>query len=228
LESRIHERFPGAGLEKVCAELVEIARHTGERSREIARPHAGLRAGGIVFVLLAAATLAFVGARIFASTKATDDLAATIQAIDAGFSLIVVMGGVVFFVFSLEQRAKRRGALRALHELRSIVHVIDMHQLTKDPVSEVTVSAPPTASSPKRTLTPFQLMRYLDYCSEMLSLTAKVAALYAQSFPDPIVTEAVNDLERTAASISQKVWQKINIQQRGLQSDAQPEGLSRG
>jgi hypothetical protein len=100
-----------------------------------------------------------------------------------------------------------------LHELRSIIHVIDMHQLTKDPGADASVSTP-TASSPKRTLDNHQLVRYLDYCSEMLSLTAKVAALYAQSFPDPVVTEAVNDLERTAASLSQKIWQKINILER--------------
>ena len=50
----------------------------------------------------------------------------------------------------------------------------------------------------------------------MLSLTAKVAVLYSQSFPDPIVTEAVNDLERTSASLSQKIWQKISITERAL------------
>lgn len=224
LERRIRERFPGAGLGYVCAELVQIARHTRERSRQIGRPRIGLRVGGVLVVLAAISTLSFIGAQVFASTKASDDLAATIQGIDAAFSLIVLMGGVVFFIFSLEQRSKRSRALKALHELRSIIHVIDMHQLTKDPVSEVTVSSP-TPSSPKRTLTPFQLMRYLDYCSEMLSLTAKVAALYAQSFPDPVVTEAVNDLERTAASISQKIWQKINIQQRTSESGVQDEVL---
>jgi hypothetical protein len=34
---------------------------------------------------------------------------------------------------TIETRVKRRRALRAIHELRSIAHVIDMHQLTKDP-----------------------------------------------------------------------------------------------
>jgi len=40
-------------------------------------------------------------------------------------------------------------------------------------------------------MTPFELGRYLDYCSEMLSLTGKVAALYAQDLDDPVVVEAV-------------------------------------
>jgi hypothetical protein len=60
-------------------------------------------------------------------------------------------------------------------------------------------------------MTPFELVRYLDYCSELLSLTTKVSALYAQSFPDPIVTDAVSDLERVASNLSQKIWQKITI-----------------
>ena len=47
----------------------------------------------------------------------------------------------------------------------------------------------------------------------MLSLTAKVAVLYAQSFPDTEVTEAVSDIERIAAGLSQKIWQKIMILQ---------------
>jgi hypothetical protein len=34
-------------------------------------------------------------------------------------------------------------------------------------------------------MSPFELTRYLDYCSEMLSLTSKLAAVYAQNLPDP-------------------------------------------
>jgi hypothetical protein len=76
--------------------------------------------------------------------------------------------------------------------------------------------------SPDRPITPYELARYLDYCSEMLSPTAKVAVLYAQSFPDPIVTEAVNDIERTSASLGQKIWQKINIVERVLDRTRAP------
>jgi hypothetical protein len=43
-----------------------------------------------------------------------------------------------------------------------------MHQLTKDPGGIVGARADATPSSPKRTLSPLLLARYLDYCSEML------------------------------------------------------------
>jgi hypothetical protein len=85
-----------------------------------------------------------------------------------------------------------------------------MHQLTKDPSAVVSVAGK-TPSSPARTLSPFEVTRYLDYCSEMLSLTSKVAVLYAQAFPDPVVTDAVSDIERITVGLSQKIWQKIMI-----------------
>ena len=99
-----------------------------------------------------------------------------------------------------------------MHQLRSLVHVIDMHQLTKDP-SLVLGGEHDTAASPKRKMTAFELGRYLDYSSEMLSLAGKVAALYAQDLDDPVVVEAVNDIEMLATNLSRKIWQKIAILQ---------------
>lgn len=210
LESRIRERFPDSGLRKVCCELLEIARETDARSARIARPRVSLRFLLALLVCAAAALLAYVGFRILANTRAGNDLFSTLQGIDSGFNILVLLGAILFFMWSIEERLKRGRILAELHKLRSIVHVIDMHQLTKDPATGASVTHA-TPSSPKRDLTPFELTRYLDYCTEMLSLAAKVAVLYAQTFPDPVVTEAVNDLERTSSSLSQNIWQKINI-----------------
>ncbi len=60
-------------------------------------------------------------------------------------------------------------------------------------------------------MTKYELTRYLDYCSEMQSLTGKLAALYAQNLPDPVIIDAVNDIEELTANFSRKVWQKISI-----------------
>jgi type VI protein secretion system component VasF len=218
LTRRIEERFPGAGLAKVSAELSDIASQTTARVAAIAKPAIFTRAAITALVLAGAATLAFLGYKILVNTKASDDLFSTLQGIDAGFNIIVLMGATLYFLYSLEERQKRARALKALHELRSVVHVIDMHQLTKDPASTAHVSSP-TPSSPKRDMTAFELTRYLDYCSEMLSLTAKIAVLYAQSFPEPVVTDVVNDIERVAASLAQKIWQKIMIIESGIQHE---------
>lgn len=212
LERRIGERFPTAGLAQVCAELTTIAReHTAIASR-IGRPNMLLRASVLALIAACLLLLVKVAGLIDFSKTSADNVYTVLQGIEATMNILVLMGAAVLFLTTFEERLKRRRALAALNELRSIAHVIDMHQLTKDP-SSVAGTGPATASSPSRTMTPFLLSRYLDYCSEMLSLTAKVAALYAQSFPDPVVGNAVNDLEQVTTNLSQKIWQKINIVQ---------------
>lgn len=57
----------------------------------------------------------------------------------------------------------------------------------------------------------FELSRYLDYCSELLSLTGKVAALYVQDFQDPVVLAAVNEIEELTTGLSRKIWQKLMV-----------------
>jgi hypothetical protein len=213
LQQRITERFPGAGLGGVCAELKAIAQHNSERAEAIGRRNIWLRA--LVFALLVGGLwlLVRIAMLISVSTSATaDNVYSVLQGVEAAMNIIVLMGATLFFLITIEDRLKRRRALTALHELRSIVHVIDMHQLTKDPSMDFNIRSD-TPSSPRRTLTRFEVTRYLDYCSEMLSLTSKVAALYAQVFPDPVVTDAVSDIERITSGLSQKIWQKIMILQ---------------
>ncbi len=52
------------------------------------------------------------------------------------------------------------------------------------------------------------LERYLDYCSEMLSLTGKLAALFAQSCRDPEVVAGAGDIEQLTTALSRKIRQK--------------------
>jgi hypothetical protein len=60
-------------------------------------------------------------------------------------------------------------------------------------------------------MTPFEHNRYLDYCSEMLALVGKIAALYVQTFPDERAVSAVNDVEELTSGLSRKIWQKIMV-----------------
>ena len=123
-------------------------------------------------------------------------------------NLLLLFGGAIWFLLSVETRWKRGEVLAALHELRSMAHVVDMHQLTKDPT---TLLSAPTASSPKREMNEFQLTRYLEYCAEMLALIGKLAALYAERVRDGVVVDAVNDIENLTTSLGRKIWQKITI-----------------
>jgi hypothetical protein len=210
LVARIFERFGDCGLYRVCAQLHAVAKEDTRRAVSIGRSYIGLRA--LVFATIAAgvAVLGWMLTRID-FTNAADNVSSAAQGIEAAANLTILTGAAILSLLKLEERLKRRRALGALHELRSIVHVIDMHQLTKDP-SKFVVRAN-TPSSPPLQLNKFQMTRYLDYCSEMLSLTSKVAVLFGQSLEDRAVAEVVSDIERVSAGLSQKIWQKIMILQ---------------
>jgi hypothetical protein len=209
LARRVDERFPGSGLGRVAAELVVMAGESAERARWIARPNLWLRAGvGLLVVAAIAGGVGLVRSLDLRMAFA-DNLSDALQGLEAGVNELVLLGVAVFFLFTLEGRLKRARALAALHELRSIAHIIDMHQLTKDP--ERLHSASDTASSPRRNLAPAELSRYLDYCSELLSIVSKVAAIYAEHFRDPVALSAVDELESLVSGLSRKIWQKIMI-----------------
>jgi hypothetical protein len=211
LVARIFERFGDCGLYRVCAQLHQIAKEDTRRAVSIGRSYMWLRA--LVFAILATglAALGWMVSLIDFTKTAADNVYSVAQGIEAAANLTVLTGAAMLSLLKLEERLKRRRALAALHELRSIVHVIDMHQLTKDP-SKFVVRAN-TLSSPPVLLNKFQMTRYLDYCSEMLSLTSKVAVLFGQSLDDRAVADVVSDIERVGAGLSQKIWQKIMILQ---------------
>jgi hypothetical protein len=209
LADRIDERFPNAGLSAVCRELTLIANDTMNRVAKLSKPIIPIRLC-VAMVLALGLGLAFYGAHLISVEQHSQELLALVSGLESIVNLILVVGTGVFVLTSFETRYKRHQAMGALHELRSIIHVIDMHQLTKDPVM---LDGARTKSSPEHNLTPFELVRYLDYCSEMLSLAGKLAALYAQDFNDGDVIEAASDIEQLATNLSQKVWQKITIVQ---------------
>lgn len=209
LERRIEERFPQSSLRNVARELVSLSGDLGIDAKRLAEPIWLLRGGVIAIIIGAGLIFAFVGTLV-SFESISDEALGSVQGIEAAINTIVFAGIAIYTLVTLEERIKRRRALDSLHALRSIIHIIDMHQLTKDPAASG-VDLLPTASSPKRTLTPGELKRYLDYCSELLSLTGKLAALYAQAINDAGVLEAVNDLETLSTNLSRKIWQKIML-----------------
>jgi hypothetical protein len=209
LSRRIGERFPESGLHAISLELLAFSSESSERVRRIERPHWPRRAAIVAAILGFAVIVLAVSAKLRV-TPTVPGISELAQGIEAAINDVVYLAVGIWFFVSLEARAKRKEALAALHELRSIVHIIDMHQLTKDP-EDVLGGGAPTASSPKRGLSRFELARYLDYCSELLSLASKLAALYVQQVNDSVVLAAVNDIEELAGNLSAKIWQKIMI-----------------
>jgi hypothetical protein len=209
LRMRIDERFPDSGLARLAGDLLDIADDMVARLEAISRPNLPIRAG---VALLLIAILLLLGKLVSGVRLQVmfSDFGAFLQALDAAKNVVIFLGAAVFFLLTAEARLRRRRALRSVRELRAVAHLVDMHQLTKDP-DRVNDRRAPTPSSPEVAMTPFEMSRYLDYCSELLSLTSKIAALYAQNFDDPVVLAAVDEVETLTTGLSSKVWQKIVV-----------------
>ena len=210
LRNRINERFPGSSLSKVVDELVAESRQAAATAQWLAIPVQWVRAvaGITVLLMLVAAigTLFMLNRNVELFSSVADFL----QGLDAAVNEIILIGAAIYFLVGWEARHKRARALRAIHVLRSMAHIIDMHQLTKDP-ERLSATGQDTPSSPQRKMSPFELTRYLDYCSEMLAILSKIAALYVQHFHDPVTLAAVDEVQDLTGGLSQKIWQKIMI-----------------
>lgn len=209
LQRRIGERFPGSGLSRVAEDLLAIARESAVRAEEFDRPNVPLR---VVIGSLVCGIVAFLVISIKSvqhTEHLLDDLSNFVQFLEAAIGGLVFIGAAILYLISLENRLKLARALNAIRELRALAHIVDMHQLTKDP--ERLLHGPSTPSSPKRQMTPFQLSRYLDYCIELLAVTGKIGALYVQNFPDREALAAVEQVETLTTGLSRSIWQKMMI-----------------
>lgn len=131
---RICERFPESGLSKVAEELLVVARESRAKIDQNRRPLWGIRTlAALAIVSLGAVAFVAVGASLEISPTVGGSLADLIQGGVAAVNALLLMAGAVYFLWNLEVHVKRRSALTSLHELRSIAHIVDMHQLTKDP-----------------------------------------------------------------------------------------------
>ncbi len=209
MRETVAERFPDSGLSKVAGEIQAISERAAALSEWLSEPHLPLRflAGVGIFGVITVVITALLTVKLRPTFSSISEF---FQGSAAAIDEVVFMGIAIVFLITLETRLKRQRALKAIHVLRSIAHIIDMHQLTKDPQR---IAGPQAANQTgtKRPLSPAELIRYLDYCSDLLALISKIAALYVQKFDDPVTLAAVNEVENLTNGLARKIWQKIVI-----------------
>ena len=212
LGGRIRARFADRGLPKAAAELRSAATEVSELGvhlrgrlrvlRWTARAASVLVALGMALVLIVAAR----DADLSGSVRSVDWVAL----VESTIQTLVFGGLTLLFLNALPDRLERRHLLRRLHRLRSLAHVIDMHQLTKDP-ERLRSDFEPTDATVAVDLTRAEMQHYLGYCSELLALVGKVAALCAEDSQDGLILETVSDIENLTNGMSRKIWQKISL-----------------
>lgn len=215
LEARIAARFPTRGLRQVAGDLavlidaVESGAHSTQGRVRVAR-----LASRVVMALVLAGTLVVIGFAFKDAVFGDEDqrvrsTLALLPLIETVINDVVFAGIAVFFLYSFPERVQRGRLLNLLHQLRSTAHIIDMHQLTKDP-EQLKKSFVPSAVSKPLELNRDEMERYLDYCSELLALVGKTAALCAEESRDDVVLDTVSTVETLCVGISRKIWQKIS------------------
>lgn len=212
---RITKVFPVSGLSEVSGELEETAILCFAEAEKIKRPLWGLRIAVAVAVLL----LLLLPVEVFLFLRFPmrfdnlDNFSDFMQATDAGFNVLVLLAGATLFLVSVENRVKRSRSLKVLHELRSLAHVVDMHQLSKDPVMDLASldDSPRLSDRPKAIQQAQDLWLYLSFCTDLLSVTGKLAACFAQSQTDRIVLDTINEIETISTALSRKIWQKMSL-----------------
>jgi hypothetical protein len=212
LQARIAARFPDRGLLAVAGELVGLTTQVTQVASEVRDRLRWVRiASRAAALLVLAATIAvFVLASRDAVRAGPDQSFEWVPLIESTINDLVFAGLALWFLYALPQRLVRGRLLELLHQLRSLAHIVDMHQLTKDP-ERLRSDFVPTDVSVVLDLDRGQMEHYLEYCSELLSLISKVAALCAEESQDALVLTTVSDLETLTTSMSRKVWQKISL-----------------
>jgi hypothetical protein len=216
LSQRISAEFPGRGLAKEAQELAKDAGSFVEEAESLSRKgitYFTIRLLAILGFGFWLGTTSLVLLRIWTLIEQKQenlDLFQSLQGIDSGIHIAVSAALAIFFVATLERRRKRRIAFNGLNSLLNFAHVIDSHQIDKDPTAFAS-GRPRAGVSSKLPLDPPELLRYLDYCSEMLSLVRRFAALYGQESGDSTIAESVDSIADLTSSLSNKIWQKITI-----------------
>jgi hypothetical protein len=206
---QIAARFPQSGLSQVGAEVVQVTREALVRAEKIRRPDLLLRGG---LILLAVVAVLGVAWEVRGQVDQIFTVERLLHFLDVTKGSAAYLAAIGLFLVTLEIRLKRRRALRAIHELRAMAHIIDMHQLAKDP--DLLDLRGGTVMVSGRPMDAASMGRYLGYCTELLALVSKVGQLYIQDFPDGIAVAAEDQFENLATGLSQKVWQKLMILER--------------
>ena len=213
LVMRITRRFPDRNLRHVAAELSGLVGEVSAQSSADRRRHRAITlacrvtAVAIVTIAITAIVLA-----IHDALPESGDVRGFqwLSVLESGIADLVYAAIAVYFLMSLPNRLTRRRLLALLHRLRSLAHVVDMHQLTKDP-ERLQERFRGTDATITFTMTAAELENYLDYCSEMLSLIAKTAALCAEESTDAVVLDTVSEVETLTVGLAREIWQKISL-----------------
>jgi hypothetical protein len=213
LVRRIEARFPRRHLSTVAGELGRALDDVAAQAAQTRHRHRVVRLlSGVLMVVVAVLTVLALGLAVRDATRFANEVEGFLwlSIIESAVNDLVFAALALWFLLTVPSRLDRRRTLTSLHRLRTLAHVVDMHQLTKDP-ERLHTRFRETGVHVEFDLDEQGLARYLEYCSELLALVAKTAALFAEESTDAVVLDTVSEIETLTLSMSRKIWQKISL-----------------
>jgi hypothetical protein len=186
----------GSSLAGLAEELARIAAATDARGWRARRPILAIRAFSALAIGLALPGLWYL-ARAIHTRWEFGTIGEFFGALNAGFNLLVLLAGALWFCVTLEARVKRKKALGFIEELREFVHVIDVTRLYYTPdLYRSRPGAPPSNLPIDET--------YLLYCTQMLAVISNLAPLYTRGATGDSILRAASEVEMLAIAITTK------------------------
>lgn len=203
LRTRIAERFPGRNLNQVAAALDEPIREaTNGATPTLWQQRIRLVCAALVVIIASLTVVAvWLATRDAVAVAETTRAFEWLDTVEAGINDVVFAGVAIYFLWSVPRRQARKATLEQLHRLRSLAHVIDMHQVSKDTDRWLFDADADTDSDEL----------YLMFCAELLALVGKTAALHAEHNDDDVVLDTVAEIESLTSGTSREIWQKIQM-----------------
>jgi hypothetical protein len=196
----VSEKLPGSSLAGLAVELSQIAHATVERARQARRPIYAIRVLSLLAISASLLALWFLLDHIHTRWE-FGTITEVFEAADAGFNLLVLLAGALWFLVTFENRIKRKKALEFIEELREFLHVIDVTQLYYTPVLYNTDTGAP------RTSLSFDYTYFL-YCTQMLAVISNLAPLYTRGAAGDSILRAASEVELLANAITVKLLSK--------------------
>ena len=199
----IGRSFPQSALAGLAVELAGLARDTDQRVHHARRPILAIRFASVMAIGTSLVGLWYLLRHVHTRWE-FGTVTELFEAADAGFNLLVIVAGALWFFVTLEARLKRKKALESMQELREFIHVIDMTQLYHTPelynLESSNVAAPGKLD---RT--------YLLFCAQMLAVISNLTALYTRGAAGDSIMRAAFDVEMIASAATNKLLSKAEM-----------------
>ena len=200
LAREVGERLPGSSLAGLAVELAQIAHATNERARQARRPIYAIRVVSLVAVSASLLALWYLVGHIH-TRWVFGTITEVFEAADAGFNLLILLAGALWFLITFENRIKRKKTLMFIEELREFLHVIDVTQLYYTPVL---YNPDPGVARTSVSLD----YTYFLFCTQMLAVIGNLAPLYTRGAADDSIMRAASEVELLANAITDKLLSK--------------------